>query len=214
MAAYVDVFGNRVTRLVAPPGLVTSATISSSPIPASRRKPRRMRRRRRSPAPRRRPDFPRVEPLLRQRQDRGFRLANFGHITGGYRLVQAICDFVHDKIRFSYPTRARRVAPATPCTRASASAGFRPPRHSALPLHEHPCALQHRLSRRYRRSPDPAPMDFSAWFEVFLSGRWYTFDARHNEPRIGRVVMGAAATRPMFQSPQRLERPISCASKS
>jgi len=37
--------------------------------------------------------------------------------------------------------------------------------------------------------PDPAPMDFSAWFEVYLGGRWYTFDARHNEPRIGRVLM-------------------------
>ena len=37
--------------------------------------------------------------------------------------------------------------------------------------------------------PDPAPMDFSAWFEAFLDGRWYTFDARHNHPRIGRVVM-------------------------
>ena len=37
--------------------------------------------------------------------------------------------------------------------------------------------------------PDPAPMDFSAWFEVFLNGRWYTFDARHNTPRIGRIVM-------------------------
>ena len=36
---------------------------------------------------------------------------------------------------------------------------------------------------------DPAPMDFSAWFEVFLGGRWYTFDARHNHPRIGRVVI-------------------------
>jgi transglutaminase-like putative cysteine protease len=37
--------------------------------------------------------------------------------------------------------------------------------------------------------PDPAPMDFSAWFEVFLDGRWFTFDARHNIPRIGRIVM-------------------------
>ena len=36
---------------------------------------------------------------------------------------------------------------------------------------------------------DPAPMDFSAWFEVFLDGRWLTFDARHNVPRIGRIVM-------------------------
>jgi transglutaminase-like putative cysteine protease len=32
-------------------------------------------------------------------------------------------------------------------------------------------------------------MDFSAWFEVYLGGRWYTFDARHNTPRIGRIVM-------------------------
>jgi transglutaminase-like putative cysteine protease len=37
--------------------------------------------------------------------------------------------------------------------------------------------------------PDPAPMDFSAWFEVFLGDRWYTFDARHNVPRIGRILM-------------------------
>jgi transglutaminase-like putative cysteine protease len=32
-------------------------------------------------------------------------------------------------------------------------------------------------------------MDFSAWFEVYLDGRWHTFDARHNEPRIGRIVI-------------------------
>jgi transglutaminase-like putative cysteine protease len=33
-------------------------------------------------------------------------------------------------------------------------------------------------------------MDFSAWFEVYLSGSWYTFDARHNIPRIGRILVG------------------------
>ena len=32
-------------------------------------------------------------------------------------------------------------------------------------------------------------MDFSAWFEVYLGGQWYTFDARHNKPRIGRILM-------------------------
>ena len=37
--------------------------------------------------------------------------------------------------------------------------------------------------------PDPAPMDFSAWVEVFLDNRWYTFDARHNAPRTGRIVV-------------------------
>jgi transglutaminase-like putative cysteine protease len=30
-------------------------------------------------------------------------------------------------------------------------------------------------------------MDFSAWFEAFIGGQWYTFDARHNIPRVGRV---------------------------
>jgi transglutaminase-like putative cysteine protease len=33
-------------------------------------------------------------------------------------------------------------------------------------------------------------MDFSGWFEAYLSGHWYTFDARHNEPRVGRILMG------------------------
>jgi transglutaminase-like putative cysteine protease len=37
--------------------------------------------------------------------------------------------------------------------------------------------------------PVPDPMDFSAWFEAYLDGTWYTFDARHNTPRIGRIVM-------------------------
>jgi len=32
-------------------------------------------------------------------------------------------------------------------------------------------------------------MDFNAWFEAYLGGRWYTFDARHNEPRIGRILI-------------------------
>ncbi len=38
--------------------------------------------------------------------------------------------------------------------------------------------------------PDPAPMDFSGWFEAYLGGQWHSFDARHNEPRIGRVLIG------------------------
>ena len=38
--------------------------------------------------------------------------------------------------------------------------------------------------------PEDTSMDFSAWFEVYLSGNWYTFDARHNTPRTGRILMG------------------------
>ncbi|HEX9996433.1 MAG TPA: transglutaminase family protein, partial [Abditibacterium sp.] len=37
--------------------------------------------------------------------------------------------------------------------------------------------------------PSPNPMDFSGWFEVYLGGKWHTCDARHNKPRIGRIVM-------------------------
>jgi transglutaminase-like putative cysteine protease len=37
--------------------------------------------------------------------------------------------------------------------------------------------------------PVDAPMDFSGWFEAYLDGSWYTFDARHNTPRIGRVLI-------------------------
>ena len=55
-------------------------------------------------------------------------------------------------------------------------------------LHEHSGALLHRLSRIGVPLDDSA-MDFSAWFEVYLGGRWYTFDARHNKPRIGRILM-------------------------
>jgi transglutaminase-like putative cysteine protease len=34
----------------------------------------------------------------------------------------------------------------------------------------------------------PLPMDFSAWFEVYMSGTWYALDARHNEPRVARIL--------------------------
>ena len=37
--------------------------------------------------------------------------------------------------------------------------------------------------------PPYGPMDFAAWFEAYLDGHWYTFDARNNTPRIGRVLI-------------------------
>ena len=37
--------------------------------------------------------------------------------------------------------------------------------------------------------PIPGPMDFSAWFDVYLGGQWHTLDARHNKPRVGRLLM-------------------------
>ena len=49
-------------------------------------------------------------------------------------------------------------------------------------------AALHRSAKK-RVPADPVPMDFSAWFEVFLDGAWHTVDARHNRPRIGRILM-------------------------
>ncbi|WP_164985659.1 transglutaminase family protein, partial [Bosea sp. Tri-44] len=57
----------------------------------------------------------------------------------------------------------------------------------------------------------PAPMDYNAWFEAYLGGRWYIFDARHNMPRIGRVLVARgrdAADIPMIHTygPHGLQR--------
>ena len=52
-------------------------------------------------------------------------------------------------------------------------------------------------------APDPAPMDFNAWFEAYLDGRWFTFDARHNARRIGRIPIARgrdACDVPMIQT--------------
>ena len=37
--------------------------------------------------------------------------------------------------------------------------------------------------------PPYSPMDFAAWMEVYLGGRWHVFDPRNNTPRTGRVLM-------------------------
>ncbi len=114
----------------------------------------------------------------------------FGHTAKGWPRVQAICDFVHSHIRFDYMA-ARATRTALEGYREGTGV-CRDYTHLALTL----CRCMN-IPARYCTgylgdigiAPVPYPMDFSAWFEVFLEGRWYTFDARHNTPRIGRVVM-------------------------
>ena len=114
----------------------------------------------------------------------------FGKIPKGWSLVQAICDYVHDRITFSY-------AHASPTKTAfdvhTEKRGVcRDFAHLAIAL----CRCMN-IPARYCTGYlgdigvpiDPSPMDFSAWFEVYLGDRWYTFDARHNTPRIGRILM-------------------------
>ncbi len=116
--------------------------------------------------------------------------AQFGNVAKGWPLVQAICDYVHDRITFGYahasPTKTAWDAHSE---RRGVCRDFA---HLAITL----CRCMN-LPARYCTGylgdigvpPDPTPMDFSAWFEVYLGDRWYTFDARHNTPRIGRILM-------------------------
>jgi transglutaminase-like putative cysteine protease len=114
----------------------------------------------------------------------------FGQTAPGWARVQAICDFVHQHIRFDYnAARATRTAVEGWREGTGVCRDFT---HLAVTL----CRCMN-IPARYCTGylgdigipPVPYPMDFSAWFEVFLGGRWHTFDARHNTPRIGRVVM-------------------------
>jgi transglutaminase-like putative cysteine protease len=192
LRSYLDVYGNRVTRVVVPPGPVTfsnrfviadsgepEATPTSSDVTQI-------------------DDLP-DDALLYLASSRycdsdklsDFAWANFGGIIGSYPRVKAIFDFVHQKIRFSYPE-----ASATRSASDALNEGVgvcRDFAHLAIAL----CRCMN-IPARYCTGylgdigvpRDPAPMDFSAWTEVYLCGRWYTFDARHNHPRIGRIVMG------------------------
>ena len=115
----------------------------------------------------------------------------FGNTPPGWARVEAICDFVHDHVTFGYQ-HAHHMKSAHDVyeQRAGVCRDFA---HLALTF----CRCMN-IPARYCTGymgdigipPDPAPMDFSGWFEVYLSGQWYTFDARHNHPRIGRILMG------------------------
>ena len=114
----------------------------------------------------------------------------FGDIPPGCERVQAICDYVHGRLTFSYPdARSTRTAWEGHEERLGVCRDFA---HLAIAF----CRCLN-IPARYCTGylgdigvpPVLAPMDFSAWFEAYLGGCWYTFDARHNTPRIGRILM-------------------------
>jgi len=121
---------------------------------------------------------------------RDFAWSQFGSITPGWARVQAICDFVHGHIKFNYmAARVTRTATEAFNEQTGVCRDFA---HLAIAL----CRCVN-VPARYCTGylgdigvpKDRSPMDFSAWFEVYLGGRWYTFDARHNMPRIGRTLI-------------------------
>jgi transglutaminase-like putative cysteine protease len=120
-----------------------------------------------------------------------FAWSNFRQYQPGWERVQAVCDFVHGHLQFDYQrARSDRTALEGFRERVGVCRDFA---HLAITL----CRCLN-IPARYATGylgdigvpPVPDPMDFSAWFEVYLQGHWYTFDARHNRRRIGRVLMG------------------------
>jgi transglutaminase-like putative cysteine protease len=114
----------------------------------------------------------------------------FGQSQPGWARVQAICDYVHNRIAFDYrQARATRTAweALNDCTGVC-----RDYTHLAIAF----CRCLN-IPARYCTGylgdmgtlPPYAAGDFAAWFEVYIGGGWHTFDARHNVPRIGRVLM-------------------------
>ncbi len=108
----------------------------------------------------------------------------------GWQRVQAICDFVHNHIVFGYEfSRPTRTAAETYSERRGVCRDFA---HLAVAF----CRCLN-IPARYCTGylsdigmpPPYAPMDFAAWMEVYLGGRWHTFDPRNNQRRMGRLLI-------------------------
>jgi len=118
-----------------------------------------------------------------------FAWANFSATPPGWARVQRICDFVHGHIQFDYmKARANRTALEAFRERVGVCRDFT---HLAITL----CRCMN-MPARYVTGylgdigiPPAPPMDFSAWMEVYLGGRWFAFDPRNNCRRIGRIVI-------------------------
>jgi transglutaminase-like putative cysteine protease len=188
---YADMFGNLVWRFVAPPGTLRVCYDALVNVPAA-------------PDPLL-PDLPkpRVEeipgPLLTYTLPSRYCQSDlfigdawelFGHVQGGWAQVQAVCDWIHENIAYKKnssvsSTTVREIYDqrAGVC-RDFAHLGVTMCRALNIPA-RYVCGYLPEIDIE----PDPTPMDFHAWFEAWIDGAWRTFDARHNTPRIGRVLI-------------------------
>ncbi|MGO4854169.1 transglutaminase-like domain-containing protein [Phaeovulum sp. W22_SRMD_FR3] len=205
MRGYRDSFGNWCTRMVAPAGefiLSSDAIIADSgltdPVPPTGGET----------AVEALPDEA-IPFLLGSRYCDTDMLSNeawrlFQDTAPGGARVQAICDFVHNHIKFGYEhARATRNASQA---YAEAKGVCRDYTHLAITF----CRCMN-IPARYCTgylgdigTPKPwAAGDFAAWMEVYLDGAWWTFDPRNNVPRIGRILVARgrdAADVPLMMS--------------
>ncbi|WP_295881852.1 transglutaminase family protein [uncultured Thiohalocapsa sp.] len=191
ISGYRDGFGNWCSRLIAPPGdfrVFADALISDSGLPDAV-SPGALQH-----AVENLPEETLVF-LLGSRYCETDRLSEtawglFGHTPPGWPRVQAICDFVHGHLTFGYQhARATRTALEAFHERVGVCRDYT---HLAITF----CRCMN-IPARYCTGylgdigipASPDPMDFSAWLEVYLGGRWHTFDPRNNVPRVGRVLI-------------------------
>jgi len=188
---YRDGFGNWCSRIVAPQG---RTRITSTAVVNDRGEPDPV-----VPAARQHPvqDLPdeALVFLLGSRYCETDRLSEtawqlFGHAPLGWGRVQAICDFVHSHINFSYGNaRPTRTAWEAFNERSGVCRDFA---HLAVAF----CRCMN-IPARYCTGylsdvgvpPPYEPMDFAGWFEAYLGGHWHTFDPRNNVPRVGRILI-------------------------
>jgi transglutaminase-like putative cysteine protease len=187
---YLDVFGNRCSRFVAPAGLLKLSgccTVESSDSPELQGFGL--------------PQTP-VEQLPHEALQflvpsrycevdmfPGIAQDLFGHLGSGWALAASIRDWVHEKIVFDYKkARATKTAMDIYAERVGVCRDYQ---HLAITLSR--CM---NLPARYVtgyigdiRTPYSGPGDFSAWYQVWLDGKWWDMDARHNYPRLGRILM-------------------------
>jgi transglutaminase-like putative cysteine protease len=188
---YLDSFGNRCTRFLAPQGQLQmrcSTLIEDSGLADPVDKTARA-------LPVEELPTSTLIYLLNSRYCEVDRLSSiafdlFGKTKPGWERVAAICDWVHEKVVFGYQyARPTKTALDVFIERLGVCRDFQ---HLAVTF----CRALN-IPARYATGylgdigvqVAPSPMDFSAWFEAYLDGRWWTFDARHNIPRIGRVLM-------------------------
>jgi transglutaminase-like putative cysteine protease len=191
ITSYRDLFGNWCGRIVAPAGrftLTSDAVVTDSGLPdvvapQAQQVPVELL-----------PEAALVYLLgsryCETEQLLQFAWQRFGSGPTGWARVQAVCDFVHRHIEFGYPhARATRTAFEAYNEGRGVCRDYA---HLAIAL----CRCLN-IPARYctgylgdiGTEPPYGPMDFAGWFEAYLGDRWYTFDARNNTPRIGRVLM-------------------------
>jgi len=113
----------------------------------------------------------------------------FGQIDEGWLQVQAICDWLHSNITYGAGSTSSTTGWDAYQQRRGVCRDFAHLGISFCRALNYPARYVSGYLPDINVPYDPAPMDFHAWFEVYMDGAWRTFDARHNRPRTGRVVI-------------------------